>query len=140
MALPPSVDLLAEIQFGVMARSLAIAAVVVAPFAWVMRRRVMRRRAALAPDIAPPEPAAPTLEAVIDEIHRMGETRGADARLTLRVPHGVTIDGDPAPPPVVDAIVRDALSRSGLVPTAELDTGDARVIECSPTAATPATD
>jgi hypothetical protein len=48
------------------------------------------------------------------------------------VPRGLTVDGDEAPPSVVDAIVRDAIQRSGLVPTAELDTADARVIECRP--------
>lgn len=119
-----------------MARSLAIALVVVSPFAWTWWRRVRARRSAAAETTATtavdPGPSAPALEDVIEEINALGEHRGrhdgSDAA-TITVPHGVTIDGDPAPPAVVDAIVRDALQRSGFVATAEIDTGESRVIE-----------
>jgi len=125
-----------------MLRSFVIALVIVAPFWWVLRKRIAARRTPPPVEAPPSEASPPTLEAVIDEITRMGAEGRArsDARLTVRVPHGATIGGDPAPPEVVDAIVRDALSRSGLVPTAELDTGTARVIECRPKATSSAAD
>jgi len=131
--------LLAEIQSGVMARSLLIALVVVSPF-WFLLRRRMRRdvQPAEVPDAAPAQ-AAPALEDLVEEIGRLGADTGEDptSPVTIRVPRGLTIDGDPAPDGVVDAIVRDAIARSGLVPTAELDTTEGRIIECLPRATTP---
>lgn len=130
--------LLAEIQSGVMARSLAIALVVVAPF-WFVRRRRMRRdaQAAEVPE-SPPARVAPALEDLVEEIGRVAAGSGEEASgpVTIHVPLGLTIDGETAPDAVVDAIVRDAIARSGLVPTAELDTAEGRMIECRPRATT----
>lgn len=143
--LPHPPQLLADVQSVVMLRSFAIAVVVVAPFGALLVRRVRRRQAATAvaePDtsVQPTEEATPTLESVIDEISSLGEAvrsgRAGAGPVTISVPRRLTMSGDEAPPAIVDAIVRDALLRSGLVPTAELDAGDVRVIECTPRATT----
>ena len=125
--LPP---LLAEIQSGVMARSLVIALVVVAPFWFVLRRRMRRDEAPVDPPSEPAVGAAPALEDLIERIAAMADAADGHGTATVEVPHGLTIDGDPAPDAVVDAIVRDAIARSGMVPTAELDTAEGRIIEC----------
>jgi hypothetical protein len=133
----PALDapLLAEIQTGVMARSLAIALVVVAPFWFVLRRRMRRADGPAEQPAAPTPAAAPSLEDLVERIAELAATADdGDGSVTVRVPRGLTIDGDPAPEPVVDAIVRDAIARSGLVPTAELDTTHGRLIECRPRA------
>ena len=49
----------------------------------------------------------------------------------MLVPLDATVDGDPVPAAVADALVRDALARSGLVATDELDTADGRLLECA---------
>jgi hypothetical protein len=125
---------MADIQVGVMLRSLLIALVVVAPFGVVLWRRVRARAAAQEPPTVPIDAPAldhrPSLEALIEEISRLGDRADPTATVTVTVPHALTVDGSDAPPAVVDAIVRDALSRSGLAPTAELDTDTARVLEC----------
>lgn len=136
--LPRLSPLLAEIQSGVMARSLVIALVVVAPFWFVLRRRLRREaQSDEAPD-SPPVQVAPALEDLVEEIGRLAAGSGEDTSgpVTIHVPRGLTIDGDAAPDAVVDAIVRDAIARSGLVPTAELDTAEGRMIECRPRATT----
>ena len=127
--------LLAEVQSGVLARSLVIALVIVSPFWFVLRRRMRRdEQPAEAPD-ATSAPGAPALEDLVEEIGRLADTtEDAASPVTITVPRGLTIDGDPAPDAVVDAIVRDAIARSGLVPTAELDTAEGRMIECRPRA------
>jgi hypothetical protein len=123
--------LAAEIQYETLTRSLLIAFVVVAPYGiYKVRqvraaRRAVERAAAAANE--PPPPDRPRLEDVIDRISALGE-EGADTS-TLTVPPDVTVGGSEPPPGLVDSLVRDALRRSGLIATAEIDTPDGRVIE-----------
>ena len=128
--------LLAEIEAGVLVRSLIIAAVVVTPYALHKRRQVQRQRAALAgPDGgvgADTGPRRPRLEDVIAGFTDAAATARESGAVTVTVPADVTVDGADAPDGVVDALVRDALRRSGLVTTSELDTSAGRTIECQP--------
>lgn len=121
----------AEIQSATLVRSLVIAAVIVSPYAVYKVRQVrnLRRTGQAAPsaEVADPGGAGPRLEDVIAEIDAIGS--GETAGTTVTVPTGVTVDGDVAPAAVVDALVRDALRRSGLVSTAELDSAAGRVLE-----------
>jgi hypothetical protein len=122
-----------EIQTATLLRSFLIALVVVAPYAVYTWRRVRARRRAsgATPDraeVAATTPDAPRLEDVIAAIDAIGA--GPAAGGTVLVPLDATVDGRPVPPAVVDALVRDALARSGLVATAEVDVADGRRIEC----------
>ena len=124
----------AQIQTDVLGRSLLIAAVVVSPYAIYKWRQVQRTRAETAAILAAAAPPTTTverarLEDVIDEIHRVAAELGKGQGATIRVGRDLTVDGSDAPATLVDALVRDALRRSGLVATAELETPDARVIE-----------
>lgn len=126
-AIAPSA-VIGQIQADVLGRSLLIAAVVVSPYAFYKWRQVARTRAETAELIraasAPEElDTRPKLEDVIAAIGRH------DGDGTVHVPRGLTVDGQAAPPAVVDALVRDALRRSGLVATAEVETHDGRVLE-----------
>jgi len=49
---------------------------------------------------------------------------------TGMVPSDVTVGGQDAPAELVDSLVRDALRRSGLAATAEVDTAEGRVRQC----------
>lgn len=126
-------------EAGTLLRSLAIALVVVSPFfLWklsqVRRHRAERaERAAAALDDAPATEVRPRLEDVVERIDALAAdlAAGGDEPPTVLVPAGVTVDGREPPDGVVDLLVRDALRRSGLVATAELDTADGRVIECA---------
>ena len=126
---------LAQIQTDVLGRSLLIAAVVVSPYAIYKWRQVQRTRAETAAIIAAASAPATTtlererLEDVIDEIHRVAAELGVGQGATIRVGRDLTVDGSDAPATLVDALVRDALRRSGLAATAELETPDARIIE-----------
>jgi hypothetical protein len=124
--------LAAEIQYETLARSLLIAVLLVTPYGVykVRQVRAMRRarEEAEAAAAAPAPPQGPRLEDVIARISELG----ADPQLasaTLTVPAGVQVGGSAAPAALVDSLVRDALRRSGLVATAEIDTPDGRVIE-----------
>ena len=128
--------LLAEIQGGVLVRSLIIAAVLLTPY-YLYKRRGVRalRDAAAAAAAGPPAdeaPAGPRLEDVIDGLDAAAATARTDGTVTVTVPFGVTVDGKAAPAELVDALVRDALRRSGLLAAAEVDTADGRSIECRP--------
>lgn len=131
--LPPGL-LAADVEVGVLGRSLLIAAVVVTPYGiWKLRQvRAERARRALAE--APPEPpaapAAPRLEDVVAEISATAAVLDDGGTATVTVPCGSTVDGREVPPELADTLVRDALRRSGLVATAEVDTPAGRVIEC----------
>ncbi len=122
----------AEIQSGTLVRSLLIAAVIVSPYALYKINQVRslrrEREAAEASDENSTQDRGPRLEDVIARIGELGADDSSDSA-TVTVPHGVTVDGDVAPPGLVDALVRDALRRSGLVATAEVDTPTGRVIE-----------
>lgn len=125
----------AEIQTTTLIRSLLIALVVVAPYGIYKWRQVQARRAELAALDAPdPEPESvdprPRLEDVIAQIDQLGASVG-DGPLTVLVPADATVDGQPVPAALADALVRDALARSGLVATAELDSADGRRLECA---------
>ena len=124
--------LAADIQYETLARSLLIAALVVSPYGIHKVRQVRAHRRELAAraaaEAAPPPPTRPRLEDVIDTIDRLGRDRDTGAA-TVAVPTGVTVDGDDPPPGLVDVLVRDALRRSGLATTAEVDTAEGRVLE-----------
>lgn len=131
--------LLAQVQSDVLARSLLIALLVVSPYGIYKIRQVRAvradrvaaeaaRDAAIAAKSAPTEAPKPRLEVVIDEITDLGTDPSATAP-TITIPHGVTVGGSEAAPGIVDTLVRDALRRSGLVATAEIDTANGRVLE-----------
>ena len=123
--------LAAEIQYETLTRSLLIAFVVVAPYGIYKVRQVRsarrEREDAEAAANEPPPPDRPRLEDVIDRISALGDAGAATS--TLTVPADVTVGGNEPAPGLVDSLVRDALRRSGLVATAEIDTPDGRVIE-----------
>jgi hypothetical protein len=132
--------LAADIQYDTLARSLLIALVIVSPYGIYKVRevRAMRREreAASRPvEVAPSGPVRPDLETIIEQISGFAG-RADSAPPTITVPHDVTVGGGDPPPGLVDALVRDALRRSGLVATAELDTPDGRMIELRPAGAT----
>lgn len=135
--------LAAEIETTTLIRSLLIALVVVAPYGvhkWRQVQALRRERlAASTPDDAPEHdapPPAPRLEDVIATIDELG-ANPAGGPATVLVPSDATVDGRPVAPAVLDALVRDALARSGLVATAEVDTPEGRRIECAPAPARP---
>ena len=72
---------------------------------------------------------------MIDGLARTVEEARAAGTATVMVPSDVTVGGQDAPAELVDSLVRDALRRSGLAATAEVDTAEGRVIECMPVAA-----
>ena len=94
----------------------------------------------------PPEPSNPTttrierlkrkygpaLEDVVADIAFVQEEAHTRGGAMLLVPHVVTVSHRPAPASTVDLLVRDALRRSGLVVTAEVDTEEGRLLECRP--------
>lgn len=134
--------LLAEIETGVLVRSLAIAAVLVTPYGLYKRHQLRAQRAALlaerraaSTDDDVPAPVRPRLEDVIDGLAHTVEEARAAGTATVTVPSDVTVGGQDAPAELVDSLVRDALRRSGLAATAEVDTAQGRVIECMPVAA-----
>ena len=123
----------ADVQIDTLGRSLLIAVVIVTPYGIIKVRQVRaarrERQAAEAAAAAPPGPTRPALEDVIGEI---SASRARDGAGTVTIPHDVTVAGVDAEPGVVDTLVRDALRRSGLVATAELDTPAGRVLEVRP--------
>lgn len=123
----------AEVQIDILGRSLLIAAVIVTPYGIhkVRQVRALRRErlAAEAAAAAPPGPTRPALEDVIERIDAIGRDGGPEGGTTVTVPHDVTVAGGDAQPALVDTLVRDALRRSGLVASAELDTPAGRVLE-----------
>lgn len=126
-------------QSDTLGRSLLIALLVVSPYAIYKWRQVQRVRraheAAVAADAAPPppdEPPAAALEDVVRDIAYVQSEAAANGGAMLLVPHVVTVSHRPAPAATVDLLVRDALRRSGLVVTAEVDTDEGRLLECRP--------
>lgn len=119
--------LLAAIEVGTLIRSLCIAAVLVLPYGIHKFRQIRRLRAAEAGPVAEPaEPDAAALEPAISAVEAL--TDGGD----LVVPAQCTIDGQPAPPALRDALLRDALRRSGLVETRRSERGGDLVLTCVP--------
>lgn len=126
---------LAEIGAGTLLRALVLALVLVTPYFLVTRRKVRAARAAVDAvagdptddDGPPPDPTA--LETVVATI---GTTAGSladgdTARIT--VPEGATVDDRPVPAPVRDAVLADALARSGLVEVSRRDDAGHLVLE-----------
>jgi len=132
---PPS--LLAAVQSDTLGRSLLIAALIVSPYGIYKLRQVRRVRATHARVLAAEASAAddtvvlPALEDVIGDISFVVDEARANGGAMLVVPHDVTVSDRPATGAVVDVLVRDALRRSGLVVTAELDTPEGRMFECA---------
>jgi len=133
--------LAAEIQFDTLGRAFLFAVVAVSPYAIFKVRQVRALRRELAAQVAaataPPPPSRPQLEDIIDRISELAGGGTADRSVTvatITVPNDVTVAGDDPPPGLVDTLVRDALRRSGLVTTAEIDTPEGRVIEFRPAA------
>jgi hypothetical protein len=124
--------LLAEIQYETLVRSLLLAMLLVSPYGiYKVRevRAVRRERAeAEAAAHAPPPPSRPRLEDVIDRISELSSSPDT-ATATVTIPPDVTVAGGDPPEGLVDTLVRDALRRSGLVTTAEIDTPAGRVLE-----------
>jgi hypothetical protein len=122
----------ADIQYTTLVRSLLLAAVIVSPYGIYKVRQVRAERreraAAEAAAMAPDEPSGPRLEDVIEQISDLGNQTELDTS-TVTVPAGATVGDSDAPAALVDSLVRDALRRSGLVATAEIDTPAGRVIE-----------
>lgn len=118
-----------------------IAALIVAPFALRKFRQIGRMRRAeraAAERRARDEQRAqqtyghlPALEDVIADISFVVDESRRNGGALLVVPHEVTVSDRPAPPEIVDALVRDALRRSNLVVTAEADSPEGRVLECA---------
>jgi hypothetical protein len=128
---------LAEAESGVLLRSFVIAVLAVAPFGWWQWRRVRANRravAAAAADVEAEQPPAPaalaSLESVVAEIAGRARLLRSGEECTLEVPHRLSIDGTEAEPALLDALLRDALRRDGLQPTAEIDAEDHRVLHC----------
>lgn len=131
--------LLADVQYETLARSLLIAAVLVLPYGIYKVREVRSHRRELAEQVAaahaaanpPATPPRPRLSDVIAAIDALGSGQGDPdaATPTITIPADVTIDGGDPPAGLVDVLVRDALRRSGLVATAEVDTPAGRVLE-----------
>lgn len=136
--------MLGAVQGDTLGRSLLIALVVVSPYAFYKWRQVQRVRrgheAALAADaaaLAPDVEQLPALEDVIRDVAYVVEEATANGGAMLLIPPQVTVSDRVAGPDVVDMLVRDALRRSGLVVTAELDTAEGRLLECALVGGTP---
>ncbi len=104
-------------QAATLLRLFLIAVVVVSPYwapkalRWWRGRAATRaaRRAANLPAPRLPEPGS--LAGVLSDLETAA-AEGAD-EITLVVPPGVTVDGRPASPEVIDTVLRDAIGRSG---------------------------
>lgn len=125
---------LAAIQADVLVRSFVIALVVIAPLWLYRRRRTARERRTSTVDngAGTTPPSAPRLEDVIAGIDSLVATVDAEGAASLTIPTGVTVDGSEMDAGTVDALVRDALRRSGLVAVAEIDGPAGRTLECRP--------
>lgn len=126
-----------EVQIDTLVRSALIALVLVAPYGvhkWRQVRAARQERlaseAALRAEAEPVVAAAhrPRLEDVIASIDELA-ARAAEGPVTLLVPRGPTVDGRDVDATTVDVVVRDALRRSGLIPVAEVDTAEGRLLE-----------
>lgn len=133
----------ASTQAGALGRSLVIAVIIVAPYAFYKIRQVRRIRSNHQAVLAAEEAALaraeagtagtprPALEDVIRDISFVVEEATRAGGAMLLVPHDVTVSDRDAPRSVVDTLIRDALRRSGLVVTAEIDSSEGRFLECA---------
>lgn len=111
--------LLADVGAGTLVRCLLLAVVVVTPYGLYQRAKVKKMKAEGAaargevPDEPPPtDPAA--LETVVAQVEDLGRTLEHGATAEVSLPTAPTIDDRPAPQPLVDTVLQDALRRSGL--------------------------
>ncbi|MEZ5311970.1 MAG: hypothetical protein R2735_15525 [Microthrixaceae bacterium] len=124
-------------QSDVMVRSFVIAAAIVLPYAIFKVRQVRAVRRAHEASLRSDSDSEskvdqlPALETVIGDIGFVVDEASRNGGAMLVVPHDVTVSDRPADPLIVDALVRDALARSNLVVTAELDSPEGRVLECT---------
>jgi hypothetical protein len=109
----------------------AIALVIVSPFGVVVARRVLRERRARRPDLAPNgAPAAahePDDLAMVFEAIEAGRAGDRD-QFEVTVATHPLVDGLPAEPAVVDALLIDAVTRSGLRIVAEEAGAEGRIL------------
>jgi len=123
----------AEIGAGTLLRCLLIAAVIVTPYFIFQRRQVRAARAELAEqrgeqEVQPPPADPNALETLVALIEEIGTSHvGDDAPTVTLMPHP-TVDGRPADQLVIDAIVADALRRSGLHEIGRTDTDQGQLL------------
>lgn len=108
-----------------------VAFVIVSPFAFVVVRRVIRERQARRPDLGPTEEApdersADDLATVFEAIDAGGA--GDDEEFEVTVASRPLIDGMAADPAVVDALLMDAITRSGLRIVTDEAGADGRIL------------
>lgn len=143
LALTDTPTLAATESSGVLLRSFMIAIVVMAPVALWQGRRVRARRRRQrsasyqqASDLASLTSSdtagtgGPSLESVVAEINRVASTLESSQKTELYVPGDLTVGGSKADPQLVEAVLRDALKRSGLEVTATKGDGDSIRLEC----------
>lgn len=135
--MPPAASgLLAASDTGVLMRSFVLAVVLVSPFAlrqwWKVRtaRLEAEARTEAAAPAPEPGPTLARLEDVIDRVTELGHETVTDAVVALEVPTPVTIDGVPAPAELVDALLADALRRSGFEQVGVAGDEGGRVMTC----------
>ena len=134
-----TVLVVAEVGAGTLLRALALALVLVAPYFLLTRRRVRAGRAALAAEVGADDgddadaPGAPgALETVVATIGALAGAVPDGVRTRVEVPDGATVDGRPVPATVRDAVLADALARSGLTEVARHEDGGRLVLEVVP--------
>jgi len=122
--------ILADIDVGTLARSLAIAVVVVLPYGLVLLRRARARQRDRLARSAPvgATPTGPALEDVIESIAALDPATGG----TVDLPAGCRIDAQPVDDAVVEILLADAFTRSGLVEVGRSPTPTGVVIRCAP--------
>ena len=128
----------------VLVRSFVIALVVMAPVALWQWARMRRRRAAedarrsgtttefasLADATAASSGAGPTLELLVAEVGRMAEGLEPGGTTVVEIPPGLTVGGIEADPGVTEAVLRDAIARSGLSVTSSEGSGEKLRLHC----------
>ncbi len=136
---------------GVLLRSFVIALVLMAPVALWQGRRVRRMRerqrsasyqeasdlSSLRSRSSPGSSTlggdpgdAQTLESLVAEVNRVAATLDSSATAEFVVPAELTVGGSRAEPGLVEAVLRDALDRSGLEVTATDSDGSAVRLQC----------
>ena len=133
--------LAADIQFDTLGRAFLFAVVIVTPYGIFKIRQVRALRRELAAQVAaatahrrPPDRSWRTSSTASPTWRRPAPPSPHHPVTTITVPNDVTLAGGDPPPGLVDTLVRDALRRSGLVTTAEIDTAEGRMIEFRPAA------
>jgi hypothetical protein len=108
-----------------------VAFVIVSPFAVVVVRRVLRERRAQRPTLDPDDGGLPSARtedlATVFEAIESGRA-GEENEFEVVVAERPTVDGLPADPAVVDALLIDAITRSGLRIVTDEPRDDGRII------------